>query len=223
MHCPGRAGLLSFNGIREQKGTTMKLVAGMALAGVLLLASGAHAAGAATAPDALVRSTVDEVLAVIKKTKDPKALVELAEKKVVTHFDFRTMTRLAMGRSWAQANSAQQQALERAFRTLLVRTYTTALSQTTAESKVDVRPVTMKPGDTEVVVTTFASEAGRKPIQIDYRMARTDGSWKVYDVVVENLSLVINYRGSFQSEISRSGIDGLIRTIEEKNKKLAEG
>jgi len=200
---------------------TMKRFAPMLLAGALLIAPSANASG--PAPDALVRSTVDEVLAVIKKTKDSRTLVELAEKKVVAHFDFRTMTRLAMGRSWAQASPAQQQALERAFRTLLVRTYTTALSQTPADSKVEVKPAAMKPGDTEVVVTTLAFEPGRKPIQIDYRMARTDGSWKVYDVVVENLSLVINYRGSFQSEISRSGIDGLIRTIEDKNKKLAEG
>lgn len=187
----------------------------------LLVAFNANAAS--PAPDTLVRNTVDEVLGVIKKTKDQRTLVELAEKKVVAHFDFRTMTRLAMGRSWRQASAAQQQALERAFRTLLVRTYTTALSQTSGEAKVEVKPVTLKPGDTEVVVATVASEPGRKPLRIDYRMAKTGGDWKVYDVVVENLSLVINYRGSFQSEISRSGIDGLIRTIEEKNRKLAEG
>jgi phospholipid transport system substrate-binding protein len=199
----------------------MKRLARWWLAASLLVAAVAGAQG--PEPDALVRSTVDEVLAVMQKTKDPRSLVELAEKKVLPHFDFRAMTRLAMGRSWAQASPAQRDALERAFRTLLVRTYTTALSQASAEAKVEVKPVKVKPSDTEIVVATVVSEPGRKPLQIDYRMARSDGSWKVYDVVVENLSLVVNYRGSFQSEIARSGIDGLIKAIEEKNRKLAEG
>ena len=171
------------------------------------------------APDALVKSAVNEVLGVIKHNKDQSTLIDLAEKKVVAHFDFRQMTQLALGRSWSQATPAQQEALERAFRTLLVRTYTAALSQSSGETRVEVKAAALKAGDTETVVRTLAFEPGRKPVQIDYRMRNASGGWKVYDVVVENLSLVTNYRSTFQSEIARSGIDGLIKIIEAKNQK----
>jgi phospholipid transport system substrate-binding protein len=183
----------------------------------LLFALGAPAQQGA--PDALVKNAVNDVLGVIKQNRDQGTLIDLAEKKVVAHFDFRQMTQLALGRSWSQATPAQQDALERAFRTLLVRTYTAALSQSSGETRVEVKPAVLKAGDVETVVRTLAYEPGRKPVQIDYRMRNASGGWKVYDVVVENLSLVTNYRSSFQSEVARSGIDGLIRTIEAKNQK----
>lgn len=184
----------------------------------------ASAVMAQTAPDALVKSTVDEVLGVIKTNKDRRALNEVVEKKVLPNFDFQAMTRLAVGRHWREATPAQQKSLENAFRSLLVTTYTTALTQsTTAEQSVDVRPVAVKPADDDVTVRTFVKDSGRKPIAIDYRMAKATGGWKVYDVVVENLSLVTNYRGSFNTEIGKSGIDGLIKTLEAKNKSNAEG
>lgn len=173
-------------------------------------------------PDLLVKTTVDEVLSVIKQSKDKRALHELAEKKVLPNFDFQRMTQLAVGRSWRDTNPAQQKALENAFRSLLVSTYTTALSQSsTSNPTVEVKPARISPEDTDVTVKTLVTEPGRKPIAIDYRMAKSPSGWKVYDVVVENLSLVTNYRGSFNSEIGRSGIDGLIKTLEEKNKQLA--
>ncbi|MBI4194397.1 MAG: ABC transporter substrate-binding protein [Betaproteobacteria bacterium] len=175
------------------------------------------------APDALVRDTVDEVLAVIKQNKDKRTLHDLAEKKVLPHFDFQAMTRLAMGQSWRQASPEQQKKLENAFRGLLVNTYTAALSQNAGNATVEVKPVQVKAGQDDVTVRTLARQPGRQPIAIDYRMSRAPGGWKVYDVIVENLSLVTNYRGSFTAEISRSGIDGLIKTIEDKNRKLAEG
>lgn len=176
------------------------------------------------APDTLVKTTVDEVLLAIKQTKDKRALHELAEKKVLPHFDFQAMTRLAVGRSWRDASPAQQKALENAFRSLLVSTYTTALSQSASSNQtVEVKPAQVKADETDVTVKTLVKEPGRQPIAIDYRMSKTPSGWKVYDVVVENLSLVTNYRGSFNSEISRSGIDGLIRTLESKNRQLAEG
>jgi phospholipid transport system substrate-binding protein len=182
----------------------------------LLFTLSAQAQG--QSPDAVVKSTVDEVLGVIKQTKDQKALIELAEKKVLQRFDFKRMTQLAVGQSWSKASPAQQESLERAFRTLLVRTYTAALSQSSGDTKVDVKPTSAEGG--EATVRTVVSEPGRKPIAIDYRMHNGAGDWKVYDVVVENLSLVTNYRGSFSSEIGRSGIDGLIKVIEERNQKL---
>ena len=179
---------------------------------------------AETLPDALVKSTVDEVLSVIKQNKDKNTLHDLAEKKVLPHFDFQRMTQLAVGRAWREANPAQKTALENAFRSLLVSTYTTALSQASnANQTVEVKPAPVKPGENDVTVKTLVKEPGRQPVAIDYRMAKTPAGWKVYDVVVENLSLVTNYRGSFNTEISRSGIDGLIKTLEAKNKKLAEG
>jgi len=187
--------------------------------GLLALLFACSAPAQEIAPDALVKNAVNEVLGVIKQNKDQNTLLDLAEKKVVAHFDFRQMTQLALGRSWSQATPAQQEALERAFRTLLVRTYTAALSQSSGETRVEVKPAALKAGDTETVVRTLAFEPGRKPVQIDYRMRNASGGWKVYDVVVENLSLVTNYRSTFQSEITRSGIDGLIRTIEAKNQK----
>jgi phospholipid transport system substrate-binding protein len=188
-------------------------------AGGCLLVMAVAAQAADTTPDALVKSAVDEVLSVMRQTKEPRALVELAEKKVVAHFDFKQMTQLAVGRSWSQASPTQQEALERAFRTLLVRTYTTALSQSSGQAKVEVKPSPSGAGQSETVVRTLVNEPGRKPFSIDYRMRNGAGGWKVYDVVVENLSLVTNYRGSFQSEISRSGVDGLIKAIESKNQK----
>src|SRR5262245_15520057 len=174
-------------------------------------------------PEALVKQVVDEVLAVIKQTKDQRKLIEAAEQKVLPHFDFKQMTQLAVGRAWSQASAAQQEALERGFRALLVRTYTAALSRSTGELKVDVKPAAGKPATDETTVRTVGSESGKQPVQIDYRMVKTPSGWKVYDVVVENLSLVTSYRSQFQSEIARNGIDGLIKVLEAKVQKTAEG
>lgn len=189
---------------------------------VLITAATTFTARAQTAPDVLVRSTVEEVLAILKQNQDRRTLQDVAEKKVLPHFDFRVMTQTAMGKSWRDATPAQQKALENAFRTLLVRTYTTALAESAnVERKIEVRPLQMKPGDDYTTVRTFVREPGRQPLSIDYRMTLTDKTWKVTDIVAENASLVINYRGTFASEISRGGIDGLIKTLEDKNKQGA--
>jgi phospholipid transport system substrate-binding protein len=192
--------------------------------GLSLLFAATAGRAADVTPDALVKSTVEEVLSVLKENKDKRTLRGLAEKKVLPHFDFQAMTRLAVGKSWREANPTQQQALENQFRSLLVSTYTTALSQTSGSNQtVEVKPAQIKPDQTDVIVKTLVKEPGRQPVAIDYRMSKNAAGWKVYDVVVENLSLVTNYRGSFTAEISRSGIDGLIKTLETKNKQLADG
>jgi phospholipid transport system substrate-binding protein len=179
-------------------------------------------AWAQTPPDVLVRNTVEEVLAVLKQNKERRLLEEIVEKKVLPHFDFRVMTQTAMGKSWRDATPAQKQALEREFRTLLVRTYTAALAEASGVDRaIEVRPLQMKPGDDYTTVRTLVKEPGRPPISIDYRMTLTDKIWKVTDIVAENASLVISYRGSFNTEISRSGIDGLIKVLEDKNKQGA--
>jgi phospholipid transport system substrate-binding protein len=175
-----------------------------------------------TAPDVLVKTTTEEVLAVIEQTSDRHRLVQLAETKVLPYFDFKRMTRLAVGKSWTQATPEQQQALEKEFRDLLVRTYTNALA--TGQRKkatVEVKPLRMQPDSAEVTVKTKVTEAGRQPVALDYQMAKTSAGWKVFDVVVENVSLVTNYRASFAEEVSKSGIDGLIKTLAEKNRALA--
>ena len=176
-----------------------------------------------SSPDALVKNVTDEVLSVIRSVKDKRQLRELAEQKVLPHFDFRTMTQLAVGRHWRDATPAQQKALEDGFRSLLVNTYTNALSVTaTGKETVEVKPVDAKTGNDVVVHTILRTPARPQPYIVDYRMAKGANGWKVYDVVVENLSLVTNYRGSFSSEIQRSGIDGLVKVLENKNRELAQ-
>ncbi len=196
-----------------------KLIMALLLAVVSLAVSAAHAQ---TAPDVLVRNTVEEVLAVLKQKNDRRTLQDIVEKKVLPHFDFRSMTQLAMGKAWRDASPAQQKSLESAFRTLLVRTYTTALAEVGGvERKVEVKPLQLKPGEDYTTVRTLVREPGRPPLSIDYRMTLTDKVWKVTDIVAENVSLVINYRGTFNNEITRSGIDGLIKVLEDKNRQGA--
>ncbi len=184
---------------------------------------GAAAPAAADAsPDALVKSNADEILALIRTTKDKRTLREIAEKKVLPYFDFRAMTQLAVGKYWREATPAQQKSLEEAFRTLLVNTYTASLNvASTGKESVEVKPTDTK-GQTDVIVRTIVRTPSRQPIPVDYRMTKTPDGWKVYDVIVENLSLVTNYRSSFASEIQRSGIDGLVKALESKNRDLAQ-
>lgn len=189
---------------------------------VLIASAVTLTAWAQTAPDVLVRTTVEEVLAILKQNQDRRTLQDVAEQKVLPHFDFRAMTQTAMGKSWRDATTAQQKSLENAFRTLLVRTYTTALAESAdGDRKVEVKPLQMKPGDDYTTVRTIVREPGRPPLSIDYRMTLIEKNWKVTDIVAENASLVINYRGTFATQISRGGIDGLIKALEDKNKQGA--
>ncbi|HXS51895.1 MAG TPA: ABC transporter substrate-binding protein [Usitatibacter sp.] len=176
-------------------------------------------------PDALVKRIADEVIAVVKSDKDLQAgnsekVLQLAEQKVLPHFDFTRMTRLAVGRNWSQATPEQREALTKEFRTLLVRTYSTSLSQY-RNQKIEVKPLQASPGDEDVVVRTAVIQEGGPQIPIDYRMEKTkDGAWKVYDVVIDGASLVTTYRGSFNDQIQRAGIDGLVKTLQERNRSL---
>lgn len=188
------------------------------LLGVAFVASAADN----STPDALVKSVSEDVLSTIRTTKDKRLLREAAEQKVLPHFDFRRMTQLAVGKYWREATPAQQKALEESFRTLLVNTYTTSLNVAAiGKETVEIKPSDAKGGD-DVVVRTIVRSPNRQPIAVDYRMSKGADGWKVYDVIVENLSLVTNYRSSFASEIQRSGIDGLVRALETKNRELAQ-
>lgn len=196
------------------------------LMAALFAASTAAFAQDANAPDELVRRTTNDVLNIIKNDKDlqsgdTRKVVQLAEEKVLPNFDFARMTQLAVGKSWREASDAQKQALTKEFRTLLVRTYSTSLTQYRNQT-IDVKPAKVGASDTETVVKTLISQPGGQPIPIDYSMEKTSGGWKAYDIVVDGVSLVTNYRSSFGDEIRKSGIDGLIKTLADRNAKSAE-
>lgn len=174
------------------------------------------------APDALVRRTTDEVLAAIRADKDLQSgsltkVFQIAEEKVLPHFDFTRMTRLAVGRNWQQASDAQREALTNEFRTLLVRTYATSLAQYRNQT-IEVKPSKSAAGDKDVIVRTQVIQSGGPPIPIDYSMEKQDKGWKVYDVAIDGVSLVTTYRGSFNDQIQKAGIDGLVKTLVERNK-----
>ncbi len=186
----------------------------------------AHAQQGVPAPDALARSVTDEVVAILRADKDigsgnQKKLMDLIEAKVLPHFDFVRMTRLAVGKNWRQASPAQQKTLVGEFRVLLVRTYAAAFTAYRNQT-IDYRPLRMRPDDTEVVVKSQVGQPGGQPVAVDYSMEKTDQGWKVYDVAIEGVSLVQNYRSTFAAEVQRGGIDGLIKTLAEKNRQLAQ-
>lgn len=182
------------------------------------------AAQGMTPPDALAKSVTDEVLAVLRADKDiqagnQKKVVDLVEKKVLPHFNFVRMTQLAVGRHWREASAEQQKLLVGEFRTLLVQTYAATFAAYRDQS-IEYRPLRMQPGDTDVVVKSLINQPGGKPVTVDYKMQKSDTGWKVYDVVVGDLSLVQSYRGSFNTEVQKGGIDGLVKALTEKNKQL---
>ena len=192
----------------------------LALIAGLVIALGAHAQE--LAPDVLIKSVTEQVLDVARNDKDIRAgsskrAIEVAETKVLPYFDFTRMTRLALGREWRQASSAQRQALTEGFQSLLVRTYSKALTEYRNQS-IDYKPLKMQDGAADVKVSAEIKQPGRKPIQLDYYLERQDKGWKVYDIEVEGISLIANYRASFAAEISRGGIDGLIQSLQAKNK-----
>jgi phospholipid transport system substrate-binding protein len=176
------------------------------------------------APDELVRKNTADILAAIKADKDLQAgdikkIEKLAEDKVLPYFDFQRMTQLAVGRNWRDASETQKQSLTNEFRRLLVRTYSTSLTQYRNQT-IDVKPIKLSAADSEVVVKTLINQPGGQPIPIDYSMERKDG-WKVFDVVIDGVSLVTNYRSSFATEIKNGGIDGLIKSLADRNSKNA--
>ena len=189
---------------------------------VLLLAALALPALAQEAPDAMVKRVSGEVLQVVRsdpkvQAGDQQRIREVVESKLLPHFDFERMTALAMGRNWAKASPEQKTQLVDQFRTLLVRTYSGALSQY-KDQTIDFKPLRADPGAADVVVRSEVVRSGQAPVQIDYGMTRTPAGWKAYDVIVGGVSLVTNYRDEFNEQIRNGGVDGLIRTLGDKNK-----
>jgi phospholipid transport system substrate-binding protein len=198
------------------------LLAAAALFGGAALAQTAKAAAPASlAPDALVKQLSTDVLDSIRKDKalqdgDFTKLQALVDEKILPFVNFEKMTQLAVGRGWRQATPEQRQVLTREFRTLLVRTYSGAMSQV-REHQVKMLPY--RPASPEdVVVRTQVVASRGDPIQLDYRLEKTDAGWKIYDVNVLGVWLVENYKNSFASEINQGGIDGLIKSLGERNR-----
>jgi len=177
------------------------------------------------APDALVKRVAEDVLAAIKsdpqiQAGNPARIREVIEVKLVPNFDFTRITALAMGRNWRTATPEQQKRLTDEFRSLLVRTYAGAVSQYRNE-RIDYKPLKIAPADTDVVVRTAVIRTNGPPVPMDYSMEKTPDGWKCYDVVVGGVSLVTNYRDEFNAQIQSGGIDGLIKTLADRNKGVA--
>ncbi len=174
------------------------------------------------APDALIKSVSGEVLEIIRADKDiqsgnTKKAADLVERKIAPNFDFLHMTRLALGRDWRQASTEQQKALANEFQILLVRTYSRALTEYKNQT-IDIKPLVLKVGETDVKVRSEIKQPGAKSIQLDYYLQKDTTGWKIYDIEVAGISLVTNYRESFASEVRNSGIDGLLKSLQAKNK-----
>ena len=187
-------------------------------------AVGAHAQ--AKAPDVLIKEVSSDVLEAVKADKsiqagDIRKVIALVDQKVLPYVNFQRMTAAAVGRYWRQATPEQQKRLQDEFKLLLVRTYSGALSQVSAEQKVELKPMRSQPTDNEVVVRTEIRGKG-DPIQLDYRLEKAGDTWKIYDVNVLGVWLVENYRNSFAQEIGANGIDGLIAKLAERNKSGAK-
>jgi phospholipid transport system substrate-binding protein len=191
---------------------------------LLLAGFASPAAAQEIAPDALVKGISNEVLEIIRKDKDiqsgnTKKIVDLVETKVLPHFNFNRMTAYAVGVNWRRASPEQQKLLVEEFKTLLVRTYSTALSSY-KNQVIDFKPLRAQAADTEVKVRSEIKQSGAQAVTIDYTMEKTASGWKVFDVEVGGVSLVANYRETFTNEIRSAGIDGLIKTLSTKNKQL---
>lgn len=197
----------------------------LGISGLLAAWLVAFPAAAEVSPDTLVDNTAQEVLSIVRQDKELRAgnmakILDLVEAKVLPHFNFTRMTRLAMGKNWNKATPQQQEELVKEFRTLLVRTYSNALS-TYSDYKIKVEPVRSKAGDTDTTVKTKVMQDSGQPVDIDYSMEKTGDEWKVYDVTVAGVSLVTNYRSTFNSQVREGGVEKLLKTLGDKNRALA--
>jgi phospholipid transport system substrate-binding protein len=188
------------------------------IAGMLFAA----AAIAQEAPDVLIKRVASDVVSTLKSDKDLQAgnkqkLHSLVEGKIATNFDFMRMTALAMGRNWSKATPEQQKTLAEEFKTLLIRTYSGALTNY-QNHVMDFKPLKMQPTDTDVLVRTTVTAPGGQPIPIDYNLEKKPDGWRAYDVTVGGVSLVTNYREEFNNAIRDGGVDGLIKSLQAKNK-----
>ena len=179
------------------------------------------------APDTKIKKVTEDVLTIVRQDKDiqsgnTKKAIDLVEARVIPHFNFQRMTALAMGRDWSKATPEQKKRLSDEFKTLLVRTYSNALTGY-KDQTIRYKPAKVQGGDTEVTVRTEIVQPGNKPIPLDYSLEKLPEGWKVYDVVVAGVSLVTNYRDTFNQEVRANGVDGLIDMLAKKNNQMDPG
>jgi phospholipid transport system substrate-binding protein len=172
-------------------------------------------------PEELVRSIIEDVIAAYKADKqlaegDRERAVQLAEQKILPHIDFEEATRLAASRAWPVATAEQRRRLIAEFRSMMVRTYANAISLYTGQ-EARFLPSRSKAAGTEATVRYQFIRSGGRPMQVTYEMRRTDSGWKIYDINVEGMSLVLTYRTEFDSIVKQEGVDGLIRRLAQKN------
>jgi phospholipid transport system substrate-binding protein len=180
----------------------------------------------AIAPDVLMKTVTDEVVAAIRADKDIQAgdaakIAALVEAKIVPHFDFGRTTRIAMGPAWRAASPEQQARLTSEFTQLLLRTYSGALASYRNQT-IEYWPVRAPPEDTEVTVRSRVRQPGSEPIAIDYDLAKTESGWKVFDVTIAGVSLAVTYRTTFAEEVRNHGIEGLISALSSKNRQATK-
>jgi phospholipid transport system substrate-binding protein len=173
-------------------------------------------------PDELVKRTADDVLAAVKGDKDIQAgnqekIFALAEEKIVPNFNFDKVSRMVLGKNWTKATPEQKIAFQAEFRTLLIRTYATALAKYRNQT-IEYRPFRQASESDLASVKTLILQPGGQPIAVDYALVKQLDAWKVYDIVIEGVSLVTNYRGQFAQEIRQNGMDSLIKKLADKNK-----
>lgn len=173
------------------------------------------------APDAMIKATVQDVIAIAKHDKaiqagDQTRALAVVEEKILPHFDFARMTQLAVGKYWRTASAEQKQTLAREFQAMLLRTYTKAFTGYQNQS-VEVKPLKFAAEDTDVTVKTLLTKPGAPAVAINYELRKGSNDWKVYDLSIEGAGLVSAYRGTFAKEIEDGGIDGLIKMLTTKN------
>jgi len=195
------------------------------LALLALFTAGPAAAQQQAAPDEMIRQLSSQILDRISQDKelqsgDLRKISAFVDESVMPHVNFERMTALAVGRSWRQATPEQQQQLMAEFRALLLRTYAGAIS-IVKDQQVRMKPLRAAPGDTEVVVRSEIVQTRGEPIQLDYRLEKSNGNWRIYDLNVLGVWLVESYRNQFTQEISARGIDGLIKSLADRNKAFA--
>jgi phospholipid transport system substrate-binding protein len=203
----------------------MKLLKQLIAMAAMAFAFSVHAAPADEAPDVLVKRISNDVIDTAKADKgiqagDQKRVMDLVETKILPYVDFERMTSLAAGKYWRNATPDQKTQLSNQFRTLLIFTYAGALSQIKNET-VEFKPLRADPSDTDVEVRSQVNMTRGEPVPLNYRVEKTATGWKIYDINVLGAWLVETYKSSFASEIEKNGIDGLIKTLTEKNKTLA--
>jgi len=190
------------------------------LAFIIIVFSTAVFAG--LAPDELIRKTADDVISALKsdagsKNINKKRLYQLAEEKILPSFDFERISRLVLGKAWRKATDLQKKQFKIEFRSLLLRTYSIALSKY-KDQGIEIKPMRMKPVDEIVTVKTEIVQDGAQPIKVNYALVKDGDSWLVFDIVIEGVSLVTNYRSQFSSEIRKGGMDSLNKKLAKKNK-----